>query len=776
VTGADSPCVQYALSFFPNAKKKGTSWFDHCPVHTERTPSFHISAGADGRALFKCHGCGAGFNEVVAAKDMDPAMLFPEGSKKNSDGAMQIVAVYDYRDEKGELLSQSVRFENPKDFRQRQPCDRSPDGWLWKMSGVRRVPYNLPGVKAAIAAGEIVWCPEGEKDCDNLAQWGLVATTNSGGAKVKWTVPLAECLTGARVVILPDNDESGKEHAKDKGARLSGYADEVRVLELPDLGPKGDVSDWIAAGGTKEKLLDMAAAAPLFNEWEGSGLGLDTPTLSVVEGRTSSSQFVSSSSSGEQPKEKGNQAAHLVRLAQDSGAEFYHTPGGELFARVPVAGHFENVGLRSRHARNWLQRLFWNETRKPPGGQAMQDALGVLQGLARFDGPCLPVWTRIAELGETVYIDLGSDRWDAIEIDSAGWRVNPVPPVRFRRADGLLPLPHPISGGSVEDLRPFVNVSGDDWYLLVGWTLQALNPRGPYPVLIIKGEQGSAKSTQARLVRSLVDPNAAPLRVEPKDARDLAIASRNSHVQAYDNVSGIPGWLSDALCRLSTGGGFSTKRNYTDDEETLIDSVRPSILTGIGEIATREDLIDRSLILDLPLIFDGEYRTEREFWETFERARPKILGAFLGAVSAAIRNRPHTKLDVTPRMADFAMWVTAGESALGWEAGTFLTKYTGNREEANALALESSVIGALVQAFAKQHGPEWKGTATDLRAELESLAGEKVPKRNEWPKDARALSSALRRVAPALRKEGLSVVFSKEGHDKKRFITLTVQT
>ena len=140
-------------------------------------------------------------------------------------------------------------------------------------------------------------------------------------------------------------------------------------------------------------------------------------------------------------------------------------------------------------------------------------------------------------------------------------------PVRFRRARGMNALPVPRRGGSIEALRPFLNVQGDeDFVLIVSWLVAALRPKGPYPVLVLQGEAGSAKSTAVRVLRALVDPNTSPLRSEPRETRDLMIAARNSWCIAFDNVSRLSPRLSDDLCRMATGGGFSTRQLYTDNE------------------------------------------------------------------------------------------------------------------------------------------------------------------------------------------------------------------
>ena len=157
-----------------------------------------------------------------------------------------------------------------------------------------------------------------------------------------------------------------------------------------------------------------------------------------------------------------------------------------------------------------------------------------------------------------------------VEVNAEGWRVVTDPPVRFVRPRGMLPLPVPGRDGSLSDLREFVNVKDEEaWALLLCWLLHSFRPAGPFPVLVINGEQGSAKSTLTRLLELLLDPNVAAVRAEPRDVRDLMIAAQNSRVLALDNLSSMPTWLSDGLCRLATGGGMATRQLYTDDDEKL---------------------------------------------------------------------------------------------------------------------------------------------------------------------------------------------------------------
>lgn len=236
-------------------KKRGHEYFCHCPAHEDKTPSLTVTTGDDERVLIHCHaGCSPA--EILAKIGLEAKDLFPDSGKKQDEPG----ATYDYVDTAGKLRYQVCRYPGKK-FAHRRPAGSG--GWIWDTKGVERVPYNLPAVLKAIECSENVYIAEGEKDADELAALGLTATTNSGGAG-KWTDRLAAYFKDANAIVLPDNDEPGKDHAKAVAKSLEGVATSVKLLELPGLDEKQDVSDWLAAGGTKATLLELsnASAAP----------------------------------------------------------------------------------------------------------------------------------------------------------------------------------------------------------------------------------------------------------------------------------------------------------------------------------------------------------------------------------------------------------------------------------------------------------------------------------------------------------------------------------
>src|SRR5262249_31392860 len=220
-------------------------------------------------------------------------------------------------------------------------------------------------------------------------------------------------------------------------------------------------------------------------------------------------------------RRRPTQADILVDLAQT--AELFHQPDGTAFADIDINGHRETWPIRSKGFKKWLARRFYEATQGAPRSDALQSALMVIEARAHFDAPERVVHIRVGGLDDRLYLDLGDESWRAVEIDTTGWRLIDNPPVRFRRAAGMRALPVPVRGGSVETLRSFLNVRSDaDFVLVVAWALAVLRNRGPYPVIVLSGEQGSSKWGCSAILRALLDPNTAPLRALPREDRDLS--------------------------------------------------------------------------------------------------------------------------------------------------------------------------------------------------------------------------------------------------------------
>ena len=330
-----------------------------------------------------------------------------------------------------------------------------------------------------------------------------------------------------------------------------------------------------------------------------------------------------------------SQADTLVRYACEA-AQFYSNPNNEdeTYALVKMNGHRECWTLKSTGFKAWLRFQYYSRTGRSPKSDASNQALDTLDAKARFEGASAPIFLRRAEHRGKIYIDLCDEAWRAIEIDAAGWRIVDEPPVHFIRRRGMLPLPEPVRGGSIDELRPFLNGATErDFVLMVMWLLSAINPAGPYPLLAVVGGPGTAKTTTARLLRDLFDPNAGKIRRVPKSEEDLFIQAAASACLVYDNLSKILEWLSDALCTITTGASYSKRQLHTDADEIILTVCRPVLITSVAEVVTRTDLASRAVIVNLAVIEDDKRMTEREFNAALEKVRPRILGALLDAAS-----------------------------------------------------------------------------------------------------------------------------------------------
>jgi len=322
-------------------------------------------------------------------------------------------------------------------------------------------------------------------------------------------------------------------------------------------------------------------------------------------------------------------AAGLLRLHLGD-AEFFHSADGTVFVNAVIDDHKEILRINSNPFRDLLALHCFKANSETLSADELSKAISLASAKATFEGAERVVYMRVARVGQALYIDLGDERRRAVEVTAKGWRVVTDPPVLFWRPRGYQALREPQRGGTIELLRHFLNLEGDaDFILVIAWLLAAFRYTGPYPLLAVSDEQGAAKSTFSRILKLICDPGSVPLRTAPRSERDLFIAAINSHVLAFDNLSGISATLSDALCRLATGGGFATRQLFTDREEVLLNATRPMILNGIEELVNQPDLADRALFLALRPTADEQRRPAEELMEHFAHQLPRILGALL---------------------------------------------------------------------------------------------------------------------------------------------------
>ena len=519
------------LSRLNGVKPCGNGWKALCPAHDDQKQSLHVSEGKDGRILAYCH-AGCSINDICQALGIELKDLFPQKPKVYAGGKSPIVATYDYRAANGKLLFQVCRTAD-KRFFQRRPDGKG--GWLNGLGDVKPVLYRLPEVLQALKQGETIFIPEGEKDVDNMARVGLAATCNPMGAG-KWRDHYSNWLKGANVVILPDNDEPGRKHAQQVAQSLYGKAASVKVLELPGLPAKGDVSDWLEAGHTKEELMRLAEETP---DWR----------LQPAEEERS------------EDSKRESQADALIRIATTE-AFLFHDDAKDGFAAIPINGHREIWPLRSKFFKQWLVRRYYEQTDKSPNNEAIRQALNVIEAKALFDGPEIKLNLRVAERDGALWYDLADGAWRAVRITPSGWEVVDNPPILFRRFKNTAAQVLPQRGGSLEALRKYINLKDDeDWLLLIALIVHAFVPGIPHAIPVFYGDKGAAKTTAQRVIRKLIDPAVRDTMTLPTDKNELALMLMTNYAPCFDNLDGLSPWQSDMLCQAATGGGIS-KRNF----------------------------------------------------------------------------------------------------------------------------------------------------------------------------------------------------------------------
>ena len=394
----------------------------------------------------------------------------------------------------------------------------------------------------------------------------------------------------------------------------------------------------------------------------------------------------------------GTIADNLVTLAHRD-AIFFSAEDGSTWADVRIDGRRETWSLKSRGFKNWLVHGYYAATGRAPSPDALNQAMLTLDASARYDGRSTACGCAPAPLATTIIsIWPTSSGARSKSARAAGvWSASRRSALPGRAA--CWPCPSPYRAGRCQSCAiSSIWPATTDYTLIIAWLLAALRPVGPYPLLAIAGEPGASKSTTARVLRSLTDPNISALRSAPREERDCWIAASNSGMLAFDNLSSIPGWLSDALCRIATGGGYATRQLHTDDDEILFDAVRPTLLTSVSDVIARSDLADRAILIELPPIPEHRRRPEEEFNAPFEAARPRILGALLDAMVVGLRNRDAVTLPKLPRLADFAIWATACETSFTHEGGV-MAAYAENHKETVTSVLEGDVVCVALLKF-----------------------------------------------------------------------------
>lgn len=451
-------------------------------------------------------------------------------------------------------------------------------------------------------------------------------------------------------------------------------------------------------------------------------------------------------------------------------AELLRSPDGAALGQVANGTHIETMPLDSTRFKDWLRGEYRALTGKNCSATQVNDAVANIESIAKADGAECTPWVRVGNDHGDVLVDLGTSDWAMVRVTKRGWTVEPIgTSCAIRKPENNVPMATPAES-AFNKLWDYAHVAEEDRVLVAAFLLAVMNPVGPYPLLVVIGQHGAGKSTLLRIIKSLVDPSTAPLRSPPKNTDDLLVGALHTRLLCLDNMSYLSAEVSDALCRLSTGGALNGRRLFTNTEEVLIDVERPVALNSIEELVIRPDLADRAISVQLPPM--PKHTSEAALLKAFNADRGRIFAGLLDGVAAAVRNSPKVK-ESRFRMADFTAWAMAGLPALGFTAAEFKARYTKALAESTDLVIDSSQFGTAVVAF-MGHRSKWSGTAITLAGELLRVSGTtSVADLKRWPSTAKAVINQLRRLEPALKQRGISFAYvAPSGNRSPRVVVL----
>jgi len=477
-------------------------------------------------------------------------------------------------------------------------------------------------------------------------------------------------------------------------------------------------------------------------------------------------------------EEKLSQADRLVMLALEEAPTLFHDQTKTPFARIRQEGVLVTLAMRSKPFKAWLANLLWQEEGKAPSTEAVYGALRVLEGMALFDGKEVWLYNRVAPAADGVWIDMCDERWRAIKVTANGWHIVEDPPILFRRYSHQKPLVEPKQGGDPFLFLDFINIpeeETDTRLVVLVAVISHLIPMIPHVILTGYGIQGSGKTMFFKLIRSLIDPSAVEVLTLPRDERERVQQLDHHWCAFYDNVTSLPSWMSDTLCRAATGGGFTKRELYTDDDDVIYSFRRCVGLNGINIAAQRGDLLDRSLLVGFHDIPKNKRRTEEQLLAEFEEHRPEILGGFLDVLAKAIQLYPSVNTPKLFRMADFTRWGCAIAMALGYEQEEFIGAYESKVKTQIEEAAHASPVATVLLDY--MGGLEkWEGTPSELFTLLLNHAKQLGVSTHQkaWPRAPHVLVRLLNELVPSLKSLGCDVATGIKSGSTRRIMIQSV--
>ena len=487
----------------------------------------------------------------------------------------------------------------------------------------------------------------------------------------------------------------------------------------------------------------------------------------LYEPKVPKNKSENSEKSEEEPKK--SHADITIEQALGYGDIFFHNSVEETYVAVDKGRVYEIHRLEDKKYQMLLRKRFYDEIGKALSKDNINQAIGVLEAKALYEGAELEVYKRCAEVDGVTYYDLCDKESTIIKIDETGWKVDDDKQMLFIKKSNMSEQVMPVPCGDLLGLlnKHFRFKDEEDSMLHAVSLVTRFISDIPHPIEVIHGEKGASKTTTMRMNRSLIDPAPRDVISMPKGIQDLAIVISNNYMPCFDNLDTISAEKSDLLCIASTGGGYSKRKLYSDDDETIVSFKSRITLNGINVVATRADLLDRCIVLTLERIPEDERKEERLVWNSFNEDKPKILGAIFTILSVAKRIYETVELSKLGRMADFTRWGYAIAEAMGIGGEVFLKAYLNNQKKANQEAVESNPVATALIKYMNEN-ISFTGTVSNLLTVLNKVAEvEQIDTTSKlWAKEPNVLSRRLNEIKSNLELEGIYYEISQKNHGR----------
>lgn len=644
-----------------------------------------------------------------------------------------------------------------------------------------------------------LYITEGEKKALKACQEGLPCIAISGlwnwsnGEKELITDFNQIALDGRTIYVIPDSHfQEPDRHGKPKNLKqavyelayqLIGYGAKVYWVELPKSDVEAKLDDYLCGYTVEDfRKLPVHSIRKLTIQEEVDNVSTETPPHEIEELLKRIADEVSCESEKDIYLKKLKEKTGITKTAMRKdiktfgGAEENKTQAEML---IEIANEFklfhddtkegyayaDNVAVKIRgQFKQLLSKRLWDGKDLAPSSDSLNQALNVIEAQAVHDGECIKLYNRVAEHDGNFYYDLCDGK--AVRISKHGWEVTDKFPILFKRHSHQQKQVEPKKGGDIQKLFRFINVKDERHKLLsLVYPISCFVPNIPHPIFHPWGDQGAGKTSMFTFFKLLLDPSKLDVIITPRNQEELTQILEHHYLCLFDNLSSFPDWLSDLLSQACTGGGFSKRKLYTDDEDIIYQIQRCIGLNGINLLVSRADLMDRTILLHMERIESSERKEKKVLVREFEAERPYLLGCFFDVLSKAMAIYPTVKLSNLPRMADFMTWGVAIAQALGYKDEDFTNAYQANIEAQNSEIINSNTLAQAVLVF-MQERESWSGTIKEAYEELVKLVTVSKDDRT-FPKHFNKLRSHLNRIKANLLDYGIKFIIEDFNNHSK---------